>query len=127
MTRIASPVGMIERRGDLLRHVADTIEAGHEYEVDEYVVGMPFNMDGSEGTQVKITRDFANKLAERSGKPVHEWDERLSSKAADIHLAEAGLTMKKRKARRDALAAQIILQTFLDAGRSAGDEVTSYE
>jgi putative Holliday junction resolvase len=109
---------MIERRGDLARHVAETIAAGEEYAVNAYVLGIPFNMDGSVGKQVKITRDFGRRLAVASKRPVHEWDERLSSKAADVHLAETGLTLKKRKARRDALAAQIILQTFLDAQKT---------
>jgi putative Holliday junction resolvase len=84
-----------------------------EYEVEAFVVGLPVNMDDTEGPQAKRTRAFGAKLARASGKAVHYCDERLSSIGADDQLAEAQLSHRKHKARRDAVAAQIILQAFL--------------
>ena len=85
-----------------------------EYEVDAYVVGLPLHIDGSEGPQAKLTRRIGKQLARKSGIEVHFTDERLSSATADELLAPADLTRKKHKARRDAVAAQVILQTYLD-------------
>jgi len=86
-----------------------------EFEIVAWVVGLPLNMDGSEGLQANTTRKFAEQLALHSAKEVHLWDERLSSKTADLYLAEGELTRKKKKQRRDRVAAQIILQCYLDA------------
>lgn len=112
--RIATPLRVITRCGKETDDVDLIIAAGDEYAVDAYVLGIPFNMDGTEGPQAKLTRAFGKLLAERSGHRVHEWDERLSSRGADANLTELDLTHKKKKARQDALAAQIILQAFLD-------------
>jgi len=112
--RIATPLRVIVRGGRPTDDAAQIISAGDEYAVDAYVLGIPFNMDGSEGPQAKLTRAFGALLAERCSRPVHAWDERLSSRGADENLIELDLTHKKKKARQDALAAQIILQAFLD-------------
>ena len=85
-----------------------------EYEVEAFVVGLPLNMDDTEGKQAKIARRFGDELARATGKPVRFWDERLSSVAARELLEGAKLTRKKRKARIDRVAAQVILQSFLD-------------
>ena len=113
--KIASPLAVLQPRGDLDAQVRAVIAAGIEHDVERYVLGIPLNMDGTEGEQAKLTRAFGALLGRQSGKEVVERDERLSSRGADEHLAAAELTYKKRKARRDALAAQIILQGFLDA------------
>lgn len=114
---IASPLSVIERKGDVEAQARAVIAAGEEYDAAEYVLGLPLNMDGTVGDQAKLTQRFGNLLGSLSGRSVHEWDERLSSLGADAMLADRDLTYKKRKARRDALAAQIILQSFLDAQR----------
>jgi len=106
---------VLTRQGDRVQQADAIIAAGVEYGVDVYVLGIPYNMDDSEGPQAKLTRSFGTLLAERCGKPVLAWDERLSSHGADAYLSERELTHKQKKARRDALAAQIILQTFLDS------------
>ncbi len=95
--------------------IKQIIKAADEYDVAEWVVGLPLNMDDTEGPQAKTTRKFGQRLEEISGKKVHFFDERLSSLTADEYLAQAQLTRKKKKARRDRVAAQVILQTFLDA------------
>ncbi|NOX58807.1 MAG: Holliday junction resolvase RuvX [Planctomycetes bacterium] len=119
--RIAVPVTTITRQGSVERLVASVIETGADYDVDAYVLGIPYNMDDTVGRQAKITQSFGKLLAEASGRTVYECDERLSSLAADEYLEQAELTRKKKKARRDALAAQVILQTFFDS-HTEGEE-----
>ena len=101
------------------RSLIDNIQAvktvGEDYGVDAFVVGLPLNMDDTESKQAKLTRAFGDKLAQLSVKTVHYFDERLSSVTADELLRPAELTRKKRKAVQDAVAAQVILQGFLDA------------
>jgi len=114
---IASPLTTLTVRGQPADHASAVIAAVADYDVAAWVVGLPLNMDGTEGPQAKVTRAFAAELSRTSAWPVDFQDERLSSVAADGYLAEADLTRKKRKARRDRVAAQIILQTYLDARR----------
>jgi putative Holliday junction resolvase len=118
---IASPLATLEVRGGLDSQVDSIVEATADEEVAQWVVGLPLNMDGTEGPQAKVVRKFAERLGQISGKPVHLADERLSSRLADEYLQPAELTRKKHKARRDRVAAQIILQTFLDARRRDED------
>jgi putative Holliday junction resolvase len=118
--RIASPLGVVECAGDVSQTVERVIaEASAEFDVDAWVVGLPLNMDGSEGPQAKVNREFASRLESATGQPVHLFDERLSSRQADIHMSQTGLTHQQKKRRRDALAAQVILQSFLDADARA--------
>jgi len=84
-----------------------------EHGIDALVVGLPLNMDDSEGEQAKLSRQFAERLAQAVAIPVDLQDERLSSMAADEMLAESGLSKSKRKNKRDMLAACDILQEFL--------------
>jgi putative pre-16S rRNA nuclease len=84
-----------------------------EYAIDALVVGLPLNMDGSEGEQAKQSRRFSEQLETALEIPVHLQDERLSSMAADEMLAESGFSQAKRKNKRDMLAACDILQEFL--------------
>ena len=81
----------------------------------ELVVGRPLNMDGTEGPQARQTRAFGDRLAQDTGLPVHYFVERLSSIAAAERLQAADLTRKKTKARKDRVAAQVILEGFLAA------------
>ena len=112
---IASPLGTIEVHGDITDQVRAVLSSSQDYDVGVFVVGLPLNMDGTEGEQAKLTRRFGDALAHTSGRPVHYWDERLSSHAARGLLQPAELTRKKRKAVEDSVAAQVILQSFLDA------------
>ncbi|MCP4709138.1 MAG: Holliday junction resolvase RuvX [Planctomycetes bacterium] len=88
-----------------------------EHQVDAIVVGLPLNMDNSEGDQAKLTRKFADDLAQAVKLPVHMQDERLSSSAADEKLALSGLSRKKQRQKRDMLAACDILEEFLQRER----------
>ena len=112
---MVSPLTTVEATSDHAAQIERILRAVEEYDVDQWVVGLPLNMDGSDSPQTKLTRRFAEALGKRVGRPVHLWDERLSSRQADEYLAQAELTSKKRKARRDRVAAQVILQSFLDA------------
>jgi len=117
-TRIASPVETIEAAGGVADVVHRVAAVAEQYQVDAFVIGLPMNMDGTEGEQAKITRQFGDKLAHATGMCVDYFDERLSSASARELLQPADLTRKKRNAREDAVAAQVILQAFLDEQRA---------
>lgn len=85
-----------------------------EYEVTEIVLGLPKNMNDSEGDRVEKTQDFKDKLERRTGLPVHFWDERLTTVAADKAMMEAGIRRENRKDYVDQIAAAFILQGYLD-------------
>jgi putative Holliday junction resolvase len=93
----------------------DLAAFAHEYRVVGLVVGLPVHMSGDEGGKAREAREFGEKLAEVARLPVRFWDERYTSAMADSHLLAANLTRNQRKSRRDKLAAQIMLQSFLDA------------
>jgi putative Holliday junction resolvase len=83
-------------------------------EVTEIVVGLPINMNGTEGPSAEKARNFGAQLQKASSVPVVFWDERLSTSTAQRVLVEADLTRKKRRIKVDQLAAVIILQNYLD-------------
>ncbi len=85
-----------------------------EYEVEEIVLGLPKNMNATEGARVELTMEFKEKLERRTGLPVHTWDERLTTVAADKAMMEAGIRREKRKDYVDMIAATLILQGYLD-------------
>lgn len=85
-----------------------------EYGVEEIVLGLPKNMNNSEGIRVELTNEFKEKLERRTGLMVHTWDERLTTVAADKAMIEAGIRREKRKDYVDMIAATFILQGYLD-------------
>lgn len=85
-----------------------------EYEVQEIVLGLPRNMNATEGERVQLTTEFKEKLERRTGLPVHMWDERLTTVAADNAMMEAGIRRENRKEYVDMIAASLILQGYLD-------------
>ena len=87
-----------------------------EREATRIVVGLPLNMDDTEGPRAQKTRRFAERLRERFPLPVVLWDERLTTWEAGRLLREAGARRQKKKERIDAIAAQLLLQSYLDAG-----------
>lgn len=84
-----------------------------ENQVGEIVVGLPKNMDGSEGPRAELCRAFAEQLKELSGLPVHMWDERRTTVEAHNILSERNYHGKKRKNTVDAVAASLILEGYL--------------
>lgn len=85
-----------------------------DYGVEEIVLGLPKNMNNTEGERVELTREFKDKLERRTALPVTFWDERLTTVAADKAMMEAGLNRQERKEHVDKIAACFILQGYLD-------------
>lgn len=85
------------------------------YGVRGLVIGLPVHMSGDEGGKAKQTREFGQWAANATELPVTWWDERYSSSVADLRMDQSGVSKKRRKGKRDQLAAQVILQSFLDA------------
>ncbi|HVE82362.1 MAG TPA: Holliday junction resolvase RuvX [Myxococcales bacterium] len=88
------------------------------------VVGLPRNMDGSEGPSAALARSLGDRLAERTGLPVTYWDERLTTREAQRALLEADVSRARRRKVIDQVAAALILQGWLDAqaGARAGED-----
>jgi len=113
--RIASPLKTYYRRG--LEPDSEFFKQQIEQEeIGQIVVGLPIHLDGREGEKSREARNFGQWLANVSGLPIDYWDERFTTVEAERHLLTAGLTRKRRKDRRDRVAAQILLQAYLDAG-----------
>ncbi|MEM8776483.1 MAG: Holliday junction resolvase RuvX [Pseudomonadota bacterium] len=109
----ASPLEIIRRRK--FGQDADTLLAiAHAREACGLILGLPRNMDGSEGPRCQSTRAFARNLSALTELPISFWDERLSTVAAERALLEADLTRKRRSEVIDAVAAAYILQGALD-------------
>ncbi len=85
-----------------------------EFEISKIVLGLPKNMNNSIGDRALTTLEFKDKLEQNFNIPVVMQDERLSTVEASHYMIEADMSRKKRKAKIDALAANIILQTYLD-------------
>lgn len=113
----ASPLVVIQRR-TFDQVVSDIATICRTEGVESLVVGLPLNMDGSHGPMAQEASRLARALGEATGLPVDLWDERLSSENAERHLIEADMSRAKRKRTIDKVAAQIILQSFLDTRRS---------
>jgi len=113
--KIAFPLATYTRRNreQDARYFRELAEAEA---IGQIVVGLPVHLSGREGTKSGEARAFGQWLAGVTGLPVVFWDERFTTVEAEGHLWSAGLTHKQRKARRDRVAAQILLQSFLDAG-----------
>ena len=90
------------------------LEIVRDYDVTEIVIGVPYNMDGSEGHQVEKVRKFKDLISGNVTVPVYEWDERLTTVAAERALLEADMSRAKRRKVIDKVAAALILQGHLD-------------
>ncbi len=113
--KIASPLTTYQRR-DAEQDGRYFRERVREEEVSQLVVGLPVHLDGREGQKAAEARAFGKWLGDVTGLPVVFWDERFTTVEAESALWDAGLTHKRRKERRDRVAAQILLQAYLDAG-----------
>ncbi|MBR2970475.1 MAG: Holliday junction resolvase RuvX [Clostridia bacterium] len=115
---IASPVGTVKSVG--MRGDVDMLSAkAKELGATLVVLGLPLNMDGSEGERAEKTRKLGTVLSKVSGLPVELIDERLTTVSAERVLDEAEMRWDKRKRVVDTISAQIILQTYLDKIKAA--------
>lgn len=110
---LVSPHSVIETSNEeeLLRRISDVLDAE---EIDAIVVGLPINMDGTEGDRSRKVRQFVLAMQQQTEKPVHLHDERLSSFEAEYLVGDLELTRKKKKKRLDAIAAAAILRSFFE-------------
>jgi len=108
---ISSPLKTIYGQKELLAKIAEVIESEN---IEAVVLGLPLNMDGSEGAQTRLVRKLSEELKAFLGVPVFLQDERLSSFGAEEKLAPANLTKGKMRQRLDAVAAAEILDAFLE-------------
>jgi putative Holliday junction resolvase len=108
---IASPLMVIQGQKQLLKKISEVVE---KEDIEAVVLGLPLNMDGSEGAQSKLVLKFGKQLQNGLKIPVLLQDERLSSFSAEEKLTPANYTRGKRKKRLDAVAAAEILQAFLE-------------
>lgn len=118
--RLATPLTTIGAKDRPLERIA---RLAREHGVAELVVGLPLTLRGEVGPQAQIVQKFAAALEEALGLPVHFFDERLTSAAADQMLRELGVKPEKRKLQLDQVAASIILQDYLDQQRSLENEM----
>ena len=129
---VSDPLGITAQGIEIVRRTSENklrktlarIEAlVAEYQVTEFVLGLPKNMNNTSGERVEKTMEFKAMLERRTGLPVHMWDERLTTVAADRTLIEAGVRRENRKEYVDMLAAVYILQGYLDSlERKKNDE-----
>ena len=113
------PVGFLdaEPREAMLKNLATLAQNRDSVGI---VVGLPINMDGTEGPAAKAARKLGAEIATATGLPVAFADERLTSHAAEIALAPMQLTRKKKKARTDAVAAALLLETYISDRAAKG-------
>jgi putative holliday junction resolvase len=111
--RTARPLQTLVRRGEEA-DLAAIAALARDYEVTCAVLGLPLNMDGTEGASARLARAFQPRLAEALGVPVELHDERLSSFEAESRLREQGFSSREARSMVDAEAAAVILQGWLD-------------
>ena len=113
---LASGIMTIKENG-MLRTADRVAKEAAERGAVLIVCGLPLNMDGSEGPRAEVVRAFIGYLAERTDIPIELWDERLSTVEAHRILSASEVGGRKRRGVVDTLAAEIILQHYLDAHR----------
>lgn len=118
---IASPYENYTRRSRQL-DAQYFAQLAKEERIGRFVVGLPVHLHGGESQKSGEAREFGKWLGEATGAPVEFFDERFTTSEADEFLNAAKLTKKQRQARRDQLAAQIMLTAYLESGAKGQDE-----
>ncbi|WP_210527460.1 Holliday junction resolvase RuvX [Rubellimicrobium arenae] len=111
--RVATPLETLRRKKFTL-DAARLLEIAASRDLKGFVLGLPINMDGSEGPRAQSTRAFARNLERLTDLPIMFWDERLSTVAAERALLEADTSRRRRAEIIDSVAAGFILQGLLD-------------
>lgn len=113
--------GTIAQGKEVIRRTSDAAAIARisqileEFNIKEIVLGLPINMDGTAGERAEDSVKFAEELEQRTGLSVKLWDERLSTKEVEDVMVRASVRRSRRKKLVDKLAAQIILQSYLDS------------
>ena len=115
---LASPVGVIEEKS-MAKAAEKIVYATREFEVGMVVIGLPLNMDGTEGARAQKSRKLGGILEKILDIPIAYWDERGTTKSAAAILSENERYGKKRKQVLDAVAATVILESYLAFRRNA--------
>lgn len=108
----------VRKKNDVDADIAYFCEYAKREEADAFVLGLPKNMDGTEGPRAEVTRQFGDMLEKASGIPVYYQDERFTTVSAERMLIDADVRREKRKKVIDKVAATIILQAYLDSHSS---------
>lgn len=111
--RIASPLETI-RRKKFTQDAETLLKLADEYAIGGYIVGLPVNMDGTEGPRCQSVRQFGANLSEKTDLPIAFWDERMSTQAMERHLIDQDVSRRRRAEVIDKMAAHFILQGALD-------------
>lgn len=109
---LSSPWGMVEQGRNAIEDIGRIARDAGAVAI---VAGLPTGLSGREGAQAADTRRFADSVGAALDLPLSYWDERLTSSQAERMLVEAGLSRKDRRNQIDALAASLMLQTYLDS------------
>lgn len=109
---LASPVGVLHER-NTEKVVQNIVDHAKENKVEEIVIGNPRNMDGSEGARSQLCKDLAKQIEDLIDIPIKLWDERQTTVQATTYLNQTNVRGKKRKNVIDAVAATIILESYL--------------
>ncbi|MBE3590322.1 MAG: Holliday junction resolvase RuvX [Firmicutes bacterium] len=123
---VSDPFGWTAQSLGTLRRTRDerdfeaVLELVRRYGAERVVVGLPRNMDGTEGPRALRTRRFAEALRRRLPVPVEEWDERLTTVQAERALLDADVSRARRRRVIDGMAAALILQSYLERRRAGG-------
>jgi putative Holliday junction resolvase len=117
--RLATPRTVL-RRTKFTQDAVALLDFAAKEKVAAFIIGLPINMDGSEGPRVQATRAFVRNMAEKTALPFVYWDERLSTVAAERVLISMDVSRAKRADRIDSAAASFILQGALDRLSSIG-------
>lgn len=118
---LASPAGIIEEKS-LEKTAQQIVLASQKHAAGMIVIGLPKNMDGTEGARAQRTRRLAETLRGSVSVPVELWDERQTTISAANILSENGTYGKKRKGVLDAVAATVILESYLAYRKNAGKD-----
>jgi putative Holliday junction resolvase len=118
---LATPLTTVRAvpRATTIRQIAELIA---QHEVTLLVVGLPLTLSGEVGPQAQAVQAFVEELRQAIAVPIHLFDERLTTVAAERMMIDLGIKPERRKARIDEVAASIILQDFLEARRARAEE-----
>jgi len=116
----AQPVGTVVRP-ETPDVFGSLLETAREYDVAAIVVGLPKRLNGTDSPQTEKVQTFLEKLRTLTEIPVYAWDERLTTVSAEASLIEANVRRKSRRKIIDSVAAQIMLQHYLDCNQAPGD------